>query len=297
MSNLYISSNEESEDSPVAAPIAVPVPVAQNARPQLNERSMGIRVQRPSRIPAGTFSEHFAYPVESRPYRRHPPFFPPFFQNAKPARMLETGLVRSLDGTLQIGQRGVLMVDDGPSTEVKLMRNPPDLNGRNNYTFISIKKSPKGYEIFYAPADQRYNEWDFYTHTTPVPFVPRPGSIEAAASLPASSQLLGGGGSTSASFPIMASAPPLSPSSYGAYQLPFSPSSHAAPPLPTLPPSADQFPFSPSSYAASAAASAARPPTPRTLQTVTVTPGGKRKVRKTRGRKIKRTRKNKRRHI
>jgi hypothetical protein len=169
------------------------------------------------------------------------------------------------------------------------MRNPPDLNGRNNYTFISIKKTPRGYEIFYAPANQRYNEWDFYTHTTPVPFVPRPGSIEAAASLPASSQLLGGGGSTSATFPIMASAPPLSPSSYGVYQLPFSPSSYAAsappPPQLTLPPSLDQLPFSPSSYAASAAASAPRLPTPRRLQTVTVTPGGRRRERKTRGRK------------
>ena len=212
---------------------------------------------------------------------------PAFFQNARPASRLETGLVRSVDNILQIGQRGVLMVDDGPSTEVKLMRNPPDLNGNNNYTFIDVIRTPRGYKILFAPADQRYNEWDFYTHTTPVPFVPRAGSIEAA-SLSASSQLLGGGGSTSASFPIMASAPPLSPSSYAASAagsaIPFSPSSHAAPPpLPTLPPSLDQFPFSPSSHAASAAASAARPPTPRIPQTVTVTPGGKRKVRKTRG--------------
>ena len=30
------------------------------------------------------------------------------------------------------------------------------------------------------PRIQRYAEWDFYTRTTPVPFVPRAGSLEAA---------------------------------------------------------------------------------------------------------------------
>ena len=238
------------------------------------------------------------------------PYLGGYFTNAKPARMLEMGLVLSIQ-QLRTGDQGLLVEDDGPSIEVKVLKTPYTNNAGPNYIFTNLTT---GEEII-APIQERNTRWEFYEHTTPVPFVARPGSIEAA-SLRGSSQLLGGGGSTSASFPIMASAPPLSPSSYGVYQVPFSPSSyaappppvtlppsldqfpfspssHAPPPLPTLPPSLDQFPFSPSSYAASAA----RPPTPRRLQTVTVTPGGKRKVRKTRGRKIKRTRKNKSRHI
>jgi hypothetical protein len=272
--SLELSNSSFEDESPtVAMPAAAPAPapVQQNARPQLNERFMGRRARHPSRIPAGTFSEHFAYPLESREYS----YQPPFFQNARPASRLEMGLVRSVNNAIQIGQQGVLVVDDGPSTEVKLMRNPPDLNGNDNYTFIDLIRTPRGYKILLAPANLRYSQWDFYAHTTPVPFVPRPGSIEAA-SLPASSQLLGGGGSTSGSF-ITASAPPLSPSSYAAYQLPL--------------PAASAPPLSPSSYAAyqlplpaaSAAPPPTLPPTPRKLQTVNVSPGGRRKLRKTRG--------------
>jgi hypothetical protein len=235
--------------------------------------------------------------------------------------MLEMGLVRSIK-RLQNGDQGLLVEDDGPSIEVKVLKTPRNANAGANYIFTNLTT---GEEII-AATGERYSRWDFYEHTTPVPFVPRPGSIEAA-SLPASSQLLGEGGSTSAPF-ITASAPPLSPSLYAEYQLPypaasaapFSPSSYAAYQLPY--PAASAAPFSPSSYGAQQLpfpmmASApplspssyaeynlpfppgyvARPPTPRKLQTVTVTPGGRRKLRKTRGRKIKKTRKNKRRHI
>jgi uncharacterized membrane protein YgcG len=200
--SLYVSPNSSFEGGtpiaaavPVAAAVAAPVPAAApvplvgNARPQLNERLLNLTQRYPSRIPAGTFTDYHRAPVMSRRFFADPPFFP----NAKPASMLERGLRRSDDSRLYAGDQGLLIEDDGPSTEVKVIRNPPDASGNLNYTFLIIKPNPRQGEEIRAPANGRFHEWDFYSYTRPVPFVPRAGSL-ARASAALSAEPGGGGG-------------------------------------------------------------------------------------------------------
>jgi hypothetical protein len=187
--SLYISPNSSFEGgTPIGA--AAAVPVAQNARPQLNEGLLDIRQEYPSRIPAGTFTEYGGAPVNSKPFFANPPFF----SNAKAASMLERGLKRFIYSRLSPGDQGLLVENDGPSTEVKVVRNPPDISGNNNYTFLTVNPIPQKGELIFAPARGIFHEWDFYTHTAPVPFVPRAGSL-ARASAAASARPDGGGGS------------------------------------------------------------------------------------------------------
>jgi hypothetical protein len=72
-------------DSPIAGaaaaaavPLAVAAPIAQNARPQLNERLLTMSKRYPSKIPAGTFSHApTRKPLHSKIWGNAP-----FFKNA-----------------------------------------------------------------------------------------------------------------------------------------------------------------------------------------------------------------------
>jgi len=167
-------------------PLAVAAPIAQNARPQLNERLLTMSKRYPSRIPAGTFSHvPTRKPLHSKIWGNAP-----FFKNAKPASMLERGYVRSMGRKLVEGEHGLFTEKDGIEREVRVIDNPPDVYGRPNYTFITVESNPAYKTLIYAPLNNRFEFWDFYTHTAPVAFVPRPGSLEAASIVSAA-----GGGS------------------------------------------------------------------------------------------------------
>lgn len=172
---------------PAPVPLAVAAPVVQNARPILNERFLNMSIRYPSRIPPGTFSRApTRRPLVSRVWGNVP-----FFKNAKPASMLERGYIKSKTLNLVDGEVGLFTEKDGIERSVRVINNPPDVYGRPNYTFLTLDPNPAYRTQIYAPIATRFEGWDFYTHTAPVAFVPRPGSIEAA-SLVASA---GGGGS------------------------------------------------------------------------------------------------------
>jgi hypothetical protein len=110
--------------------------------------------------------------------------------------MLERGYVRSMGQKLVEGTSGLLTEKDGLEARVIVIRNPPDFDGLNNYIFWGLKGNPAGtLGCITVPAYGRFEEWDFYTHTAPVAFVPRPGSLEAASNASAAGSLGLGGGS------------------------------------------------------------------------------------------------------
>lgn len=178
--------NSSEGGSPIVGAVPAPAPVVQNARPQLNEGLLHMSIRHPSRIPAGTFSRApTRRPLVSRVWGSVP-----FFKNAKPASMLERGYIKSKIIYLVQGEVGLLTEKDGIETNVRVISNPPDHIGQPNYTFSTIEPNPQDRTLIYAPLNDRFERWDFYTHTAPVAFVPRPGSIEAASLASA-----GGGGS------------------------------------------------------------------------------------------------------
>lgn len=135
-----------------------------NAKPQLNESLM--ELQRPVGFipPDGMLQGTNRPTVGSRQWGD-----PPFFVNAKPARMLEQGWIRSFD--IRPGMRGLVTIDDGPSINVTVKSTHP-IGTRVKYVMIDNDRN----EEFVLSSKSRYYEWDFYVQTAPVPFVPRGGS-------------------------------------------------------------------------------------------------------------------------
>jgi hypothetical protein len=138
-----------------------------NAKPEINLSLVNTNGKRVPKFPAGTFSQrNHTTTLESKYWGNTP-----FFTNAKPASMLERGWVREM-GQLKISQKGLFVDKDGSEEEVQLL-------------LINYKKSPERGRIFtfldkeghtFDKDDtNRFEEWDFYSPTKPVPFTPRKG--------------------------------------------------------------------------------------------------------------------------
>ena len=88
------------------------------------------------------------------------------FFNAKGARRLEEGL-KKIDYPKR-GNVGVLVIDDGPETEVTIQEISYPYNPKGVIGIFRFED--KNGKIFDMPAD---GTWEFYTRTEPVPFEPR----------------------------------------------------------------------------------------------------------------------------
>jgi hypothetical protein len=83
--------------------------------------------------------------------------------------MLERGWARSL--AIRLYSQGLVVFDDGPEVKVTVMDIVRTING----TRYIMKNNSTG-EEFTLHGRARYDEWDFYMATAPVPFVPRSSS-------------------------------------------------------------------------------------------------------------------------
>jgi hypothetical protein len=159
--NLYIS--------PPGSEGGLPDPVPQNVKPTLNKTLMKKRVYRRPVFLHGTFRKNNRNTLESREWGNTP-----FFTNAKPTSMLERGWIRSRS-SLKYGQKGLYTVKDGPEVEVTVVSRGQVYNGnRKNSKLYYVFLDTSGNNIHASEGD-RYEEWDFYTATRPVPFVRRRG--------------------------------------------------------------------------------------------------------------------------
>jgi len=139
-----------------------------NARPQLNESLMEQERAVGFVPPQGLFTNKYRTTLVSRIEGELP-----FFANAKPASMLERGWVRPM--MVLIGDKGLLTIRDGPEILVKIMgwRLDPETN---RYVYIIKNLADPRAPLFQLRGDERHEEWEFYTPTEAVPFVPRGGS-------------------------------------------------------------------------------------------------------------------------
>lgn len=114
-------------------------------------------------VPPGTFTNN------PRRRRLNSKIFgnAPFFSNALPASMLEKGWIRAEPDMIYPGTKGLYTINDGPSFEVTVKKS--DMN--NKYTFVADEDGT----VIRPVIGQRYEDWDFYVKTKPVPFVPRKG--------------------------------------------------------------------------------------------------------------------------
>jgi len=155
MSNLYISPTSSENGTPVtpSSPI-LPKPTINLGKIRNGNWNP------PLSVPQGTFTnDPSRLTLESKHYGD-----PPFFTNAKKASMLERGWVRA--NMIYPGQTGLYTMDDGPEAEVIVQgSDDPRL-----YKFIADDGT-----VIRPVKQQRYGTWDFYSKTTPVPFVPRKG--------------------------------------------------------------------------------------------------------------------------
>ena len=135
-----------------------------NAKPQLNERLMGLQRSVGFIPPDGMLQGTMRRTVDSRQWGD-----PPFFINAKPTRMLERGWKRLIE--IREGMKGLVTIDDGPSIHVTVVSVKLSHN-RIEYKMLDTDTGEK----FILNSKSRYSEWDFYVRTAPVPFVPRGGS-------------------------------------------------------------------------------------------------------------------------
>ena len=155
--------------SPPSSEGGLPDPVPQNVKPILNKTLMKKRVYRKKIFPNGTFEKNNRNALPSRQLGNTP-----FFTNAKPASMLERGWIRSMD-SLRVGQKGLYTIKDGPEIEVSVISRGEKYNGTaKNGVLQYVFLDTNGNNIDASEGD-RYEEWDFYTATNPVPFVPRKG--------------------------------------------------------------------------------------------------------------------------
>ena len=138
----------------------------ENARPEINLSLVNTNGKRVSRFPPGTFSGRNGTTLESRQWGNTP-----FFTNAKPASMLERGWVR-VRGQIKISQQGLFVDKDGSEEEVELVDIAYRAFPGRGRIFTFMDKSGKTFDI---GDTNRFEEWDFYSPTKPVPFTPRKG--------------------------------------------------------------------------------------------------------------------------
>lgn len=145
--------------SPITPQVSPPT-----LRPTLKLNTIGVKNRRPlPGFPRGTFTNKANRPaLNSKQWGNTP-----FFTNAKPASMLEEGWLRSAL-PLYIGEEGLYMAKGGPKIEVTVENLI--LNAHPQTTkYIFLDTSGGHIE---ADERDRFEEWNFYTRTTPVPFVP-----------------------------------------------------------------------------------------------------------------------------
>jgi hypothetical protein len=155
--------------SPPGSEGGLPDPVPQNVKPTLNETLMNSKGAKRLIFPAGTFRPNMRTKVKSRRWGNTP-----FFTNAKPASMLEKGWIRSRS-SLRPGQKGLYTVKDGPEIEVTLVTRGQKYNGNARNAVLHYMFLDSNGNNIDASERDRYEEWDFYTATNPVAFVPKKG--------------------------------------------------------------------------------------------------------------------------
>jgi len=99
-----------------------------------------------------------------------------FFPNAKPASLLERGLVLNtrIFTTADAGIRGTLILDDGPTIKVTL-ESVTGVGSNSVYTFRNEETGETFTEPQMSSGSMRGWHWNFYDNVAPVPFVPRGG--------------------------------------------------------------------------------------------------------------------------
>jgi len=163
MSNLYISPpsrlNDNLENSPKSINNYSPKFNNLKNRPTLNEKLLNKRMYRPRLLQSNQGNS-----LTSKHYGD-----PPFFTNAKPAAMLERGLVRNTD-ELYPNDTGLYIISDGPELEVTVIKGGHlRQDGNGVYSFLDNNTG----KIFEALVDERYEKWDLYNRTKPKKFIPK----------------------------------------------------------------------------------------------------------------------------
>ena len=154
--NLSPVSNNSSPVSNASSPIL--------PKPTINIPGNNDGYSRPRlAVPPGTFTNNTRRrPLTSKQFGNAP-----FFMNAKPASMLERGWIRANPGPILPGTKGLYTIKDG--TEFEVTVEEPDK--KKMYRF----KADEDDTVIRPVIDDRYEDWDFYIKTKPVPFVPRKG--------------------------------------------------------------------------------------------------------------------------
>ena len=162
---LYVSPPSSSAGSNNLPPVNLG---EVNLRPTLNESLMNTRLKRRLRVPNGVFSrKNNRNTLESRQWGNTP-----FFTNAKPTSMLEKGWVRSRE-KLKAGEKGLLTYNDGPQFDVEVVNRKLKVVKSVTWNIYSFKNNDG--KVFDLDDRDRFEGWDFYTPTNPVPFVPKKG--------------------------------------------------------------------------------------------------------------------------
>ena len=158
--NLYVSPPSSSPGSENVLPV--------NLKPTMNEKLMNTKSNRRRGFPNGIFSRrNNRNTMNSRQWGNTP-----FFTNAKPTSMLEKGWVRSRD-KLKVGEKGLLTYNDGPQFDVEVVNKKLKIFKSVPWAIYSFKNNND--EVFELDDRDRFEEWDFYTATNPVAFVPKKG--------------------------------------------------------------------------------------------------------------------------
>jgi hypothetical protein len=159
MSNFYVSPPSSNGG----------LPESPSVKPELNERLIERKTYRGKIFPNGIFKKNNRNTLNSKQWGNTP-----FFANAKPVAMLERGWKRSSD-FLRPGQKGLYTEKDGDELEVTVMSRGQNFANNGNYAELKYTLRTKNGNTIKASEEDRYEEWDFYTATKPVPFVPRKG--------------------------------------------------------------------------------------------------------------------------
>jgi hypothetical protein len=156
--NFYVSPESSSAGSEHLSPV--------NLKPILNEKLLNIASNRRG-FPNGIFSKrNNRNTLNSKQWGNTP-----FFTNAKPTSMLERGLLRSR-GKLKSGQKGLLTQKDGPEFKVEVAEVSHKAYPKTGYIYSFIGDNNTMIKL---NDNDRFEEWDFYYYTKPVPFVPKKG--------------------------------------------------------------------------------------------------------------------------
>jgi hypothetical protein len=165
MSNYYVSPPSSNGG----------LPESPSLKPTLNEESLDKVLKREPEFVKVLKTYPAFVPIKKSPLVSRIWGRPPFFRNAKPAAMLERGWIQPRE-YLVSGQKGLYTEKDGDEVEatvksrVRAVSKRIDYDGQWEYTLQTENGN-----FIKANEGDRYEAWDFYTATTPVPFVPRKG--------------------------------------------------------------------------------------------------------------------------